>query len=231
MISREQCRAARAFLGWTLEDLAQQCNLSRAAVNTFEQGTGNPRKESIEAITNALERAGVEFTDEPGVRMRGRRLEVRRWDGEAVYEHMLNDIFETALKTKCEILFSGLNERLFIGTDTDKKLMTKQALRLREHGIKERVLAKEHDKYFTFPPDVTTYRWLPQHTFGMAPSITYGDKLAFLTFSHEVSMVIIENADIADVHRKQFDVLWSIAKPIPLTDSELAAICQKNLPL
>ena len=231
MISPEQCRAARAFLGWTLEDLAHHCHLSRAAVNIFEQGNGNPRKESIESIIRALEKAGIEFTAEPGVRMRGKRLDVRRWDGDNVYEKMLDDIYETALATGCEILFSGLNERLFEGIDTDKKLMKKQALRLRKHGIKERVIYKKHDKHFTFPPDVTTYRWLAQDTFGMAPSITYGHKLAFIVFGHQTSMIIIENDDIADAHRKQFEVLWSLAEPIPFSEAELIAICQKNLAL
>lgn len=56
----EQCRAARALLGWSTNDLAKAANLGLATVRRFE--TGNAvQAGSIETMKGALEAAGVTF--------------------------------------------------------------------------------------------------------------------------------------------------------------------------
>lgn len=58
LMSVEQCRAARALLGWSTNALADASKLGLATVRRFE--TGNPvQANSIEAMQKALERAGV----------------------------------------------------------------------------------------------------------------------------------------------------------------------------
>ncbi len=74
MLRSEQIRAARALLRWDQKQLADAANIS---VQTIKRIEGMPGKVSaytrtVDAITKALEGAGVAFTndDEPGVKLR-----------------------------------------------------------------------------------------------------------------------------------------------------------------
>ena len=70
----EQCRAARALLGWTQRQLAEAAEVGLSTVATLEVGTANTTRANLRAIRAALERAGVEIIDAngggPGVRRR-----------------------------------------------------------------------------------------------------------------------------------------------------------------
>ena len=74
MITREQCRAARALIGWSRADLAKAAQVSERTITDFERGARSPINASLAALTRALEAAGVEFIPEngggPGLRLR-----------------------------------------------------------------------------------------------------------------------------------------------------------------
>ncbi len=72
MITPAQCLEARRLLEWTRERLATHCDLYHTSLLRFEMGTWIPKSESLAAIQQALEEAGVEFTNEgePGVKLR-----------------------------------------------------------------------------------------------------------------------------------------------------------------
>jgi transcriptional regulator with XRE-family HTH domain len=71
-----QCRAARALLGITQPELAQESGLGLSTIVDFEKMRRHVSDEAVEAIQIALKRTGVEFIDEngggPGVRLRQR---------------------------------------------------------------------------------------------------------------------------------------------------------------
>lgn len=73
-LTAAQCRAARALLDWSQQDLAVRCKLSGASVAHFERGTRNLHQNHIDLIRSVLEEAGVEFIPSngggPGVRLR-----------------------------------------------------------------------------------------------------------------------------------------------------------------
>jgi len=65
MILVSQIRAARALLGLTQKDLANLAGVSLGTLNNIERGTqGDPKLSTMKAVQQALEAAGVEFTDE-----------------------------------------------------------------------------------------------------------------------------------------------------------------------
>jgi transcriptional regulator with XRE-family HTH domain len=66
MISAEQCRGARAMLGWSQEALASASRISRPTIVDFERGARTPYANNLAAIRSALEAAGVEFIEENG---------------------------------------------------------------------------------------------------------------------------------------------------------------------
>ena len=71
-----QCRAARALINWSTQQLASQAEVGVNTVNRFEGGQ-DARMSSVGKIRATLEAAGVIFIAEngegPGVRMRKER--------------------------------------------------------------------------------------------------------------------------------------------------------------
>ena len=65
-----QCRAARALLGITRDELARQSGVSKRAIAAFEAGESQLMRLNHEAVRQTLERAGVQFTDGEGVKRR-----------------------------------------------------------------------------------------------------------------------------------------------------------------
>lgn len=61
MISPEQCRAARAWLGWSQEELAKLAEVALSTVRDFERGDREPIQHNIQAIQRALEAGGIHF--------------------------------------------------------------------------------------------------------------------------------------------------------------------------
>ena len=72
MLTPAQCRAARGLIDWSQQQLADAAGVGVATVRLFEAGKGEQRRSTLTVIRQALETAGVEFTngDQPGVRIR-----------------------------------------------------------------------------------------------------------------------------------------------------------------
>jgi transcriptional regulator with XRE-family HTH domain len=67
-----QCRAARALLDWTQDELAEAAQIGVVTLRQFENRASQPRRAILAAIRRALEEAGVRFIDRgggPGVRL------------------------------------------------------------------------------------------------------------------------------------------------------------------
>ncbi len=70
-----QLRAARALLDWNQSELADKAGISVETVKRLERFPGSleaTKVSTLDAITKALNKAGVEFTngDAPGVRLK-----------------------------------------------------------------------------------------------------------------------------------------------------------------
>lgn len=66
MITAAQCRAARALVRWSQDQLADASQVGVAAIRVFEAEQSSPRRVTLAAIRAALEAAGVEFIPENG---------------------------------------------------------------------------------------------------------------------------------------------------------------------
>ena len=73
-LTSDQCRAARAILGISQEELATLSGVSRVPLANFESGNSRPYASTLQKLRDALEKAGVVFVDPnglgPGVRLR-----------------------------------------------------------------------------------------------------------------------------------------------------------------
>jgi transcriptional regulator with XRE-family HTH domain len=61
VLSPEQSRAARAWLGWSQAELAKGANVSLRTIQAFEKGGRVPMANNITAIRRVLEIAGIRF--------------------------------------------------------------------------------------------------------------------------------------------------------------------------
>ncbi|MDZ4762267.1 MAG: helix-turn-helix transcriptional regulator [Alphaproteobacteria bacterium] len=73
-----QLRAARALLDWSQTTLSEKSGLSVETIKRLERMKGSleaTKVSTLEAITKAFDKGGVEFTngDAPGVRMQAKR--------------------------------------------------------------------------------------------------------------------------------------------------------------
>ena len=58
-MSPEQCKAARAWLGWSQDELAKQAEVGVSTVKDFERGGRKPMLQNIRAMRAAIEAAGM----------------------------------------------------------------------------------------------------------------------------------------------------------------------------
>jgi ribosome-binding protein aMBF1 (putative translation factor) len=68
-MTRDQCRAARALVGWSQFDLAARSKVGLSTIRNFETTRSVPVLHSRRAIRQAFEAAGIEFISD-GVRRR-----------------------------------------------------------------------------------------------------------------------------------------------------------------
>src|SRR6266852_2790204 len=73
-LSPAQCRAARALLNWSQDDLVTHSKITKKTIADFERGATHPRAQTLAQITAAFTVAGIEFlnSEKPGVRLIGK---------------------------------------------------------------------------------------------------------------------------------------------------------------
>lgn len=59
MLTPEQCRAARGWLGWTQQELAAKAEVGLSTLRAFEAGQRAPIRNNLGALRHALEAGGV----------------------------------------------------------------------------------------------------------------------------------------------------------------------------
>ena len=66
MITSRQCRAARALLDWSQQDLAERARVGIVTIRQLEAGIHEPRRSTLDVVRRALEAGGVQFIEENG---------------------------------------------------------------------------------------------------------------------------------------------------------------------
>ncbi len=209
MLTNLQVKAARALLDWDQATLAEASGLSVAAVAGLEQGKGSPRPATWLAVRSGLENAGIEFTPDPGVRLRREKFHLQVFEGHDSAFRIWRDVEECYAKTGGEVLLSGVDERLWIkkyGKDLQ------QALDWRKKNITTRLLISEGDTVLTGPPEF--YRAIPKYLFQQTPYYVYADRMAIINWGPPQQALLIQNPMIAETFRRQFEFNWSIGRKL-----------------
>ena len=216
MLTITQIKAARSLLSWDQKELATAAHISRPALSNLERGAVSPRQKTLDAIQKALENAGIEFIDGPGVRFRQEILRIDILEGKEAIKQLFEDIYATLRQEGGELLVGGINERLFMKARISAEPLVTYLRKInRRGGIRSKILVAEGDTAFVGKPETSIYRWVDKATFGLVPFYIYRDKYAVLLWGPPLRVVISHNASLAETYRRQFDANWKRAKLPP----------------
>lgn len=208
MISLLQIRAARALLGWKQSELAEASGISVPAIARLEQGMGNPRADTIEALQIAFEAHNIEFFGENGVDLRRDGFRIDILEGIEGMQTIWDDVAVKCADRKGEFLMSGIDERYWMKFG-DK--VSDEMRRRFKAKVRSRLLIKEGDNLCLGSDD--TYRCVPNAVFGQTPYFVYADRYALINLD-PMRIVLIRSQSVADTFRKQFDFNWGLGEPV-----------------
>ena len=131
-------------------------------------------------------------------------INVEVYKGKEGFKTILNLV----LKEKKELLGIGIDESMFeaVFPFEIKQYFRKEKLA----GIKERRITFEGAKFVYKQPNIK-YKYLPKEYFNPTPMFTFGDYTCVIIWE-PLTVISIKNENVADSYRKQFELLWKIAK-------------------
>ena len=209
MISANQIRAARALLDWTVVQLGEKVGVGATTISAIETGRSSGSKDVLTAIIYAFQAAGVELTEDGGVRPR--QSKVASYRGKDGFKAFFDDVYEVASTHKNpDISITNVNE-----AEYDKWLGSYEVVHANRmtklENVKLRVLMKERDIHLT-STSYCEYKWIPEEQFADVSLYIYGDKVAFIEFSeHDVSVTLVESQSVTLSLRKMFEITWKNA--------------------
>ncbi|MGH1404298.1 MAG: helix-turn-helix domain-containing protein [Alphaproteobacteria bacterium] len=210
----EQIRAARALIGWSQGELAEQASLSQTGIARIENGTNQPNSQTLEKIKNAFDQADVEFIGNTGVKKRVG--EVRTLKGTNGFRVFMDDVYETAKTQGGQIcLYNAKPENWHRWLGQEWYQAHSERMKEIKNGFEFIVSVNEGEDLF-IGQDFVEYRWFPEELFNEQSFYAYGNKLAFLNFSdNNVVITILENKDFADGFRALFSIAWKYVSVKP----------------
>lgn len=216
MLSKEQIRAGRAMLNWSQKELARRCgDISEPTIKLIELGKIKSTEKTLNIVLQTFEDAGLEFLPQNGVRFRDDLLTVfERIDAnENVFLKLLDDVYYTLKGTYGELLYS------FVDNSISPDEVVQREMLLRKDGISMRSLVRHGDTHLIYP--LNEYRWLPKGFYLNNPTLVYADKFAVVIQNAKTNaidkVIIIHDAAVAAVKKKEFEIIWSTAESPPKT--------------
>ncbi len=138
---------------------------------------------------------------------------VELYSGKKVVRVVQKDVLKTLLEKGGESLVLGVNEKKFM--EADSIIMKQFFNQIKKHKLKEKVLVRTGDNYLPAHKETTTYRFLPKEFSDPTSTFIYGDKITIVLFGAPLHGLIIESKMLANAYRKQFNLLWKLAKSKP----------------
>lgn len=132
------------------------------------------------------------------------RVEV--YTGKYVYRTLLKDII-ASLENKTELLLIGINEDQLL-TEVEPIYLKQYLNIIQKRRIQEKIIIESGSRRIRRAN--LSYKKLTN--LGKTGQIIYGNKVALFTSGTPHVLTIIESKDTADTLRRQFDLLWDMAK-------------------
>jgi len=129
-------------------------------------------------------------------------IEVRQ--GVEGFRHLYRD----AIAIGGEVLGIGSDDEQYL--DIDEIGLLQYYRDAEAKGMKERIITYRGAK--TYGSKITEYRHFSKKDFHSAPVFIYGNKVVLISWFPTINLITIENENIATSFRKQFELLWKLAK-------------------
>lgn len=135
---------------------------------------------------------------------------VETYKGENVLRIALRDIINK-LKNKKDktILCTAVDE--YLPKEKYRLIVDHYERDMLHYKIKEKVIIKESTKGI-FQKGTSKYKKISKKFFNENPIQIYDDNVQILTFGNPNYLIIIRNKEIANSYKKQFELMWSVAK-------------------
>ncbi len=138
-------------------------------------------------------------------------LDVETYKGKNVVRIALRDIInELKNKKEKQVLCTAVDE--YFPKETQELVIDHYERDMLHYKIKEKVIIKQGTKGI-FKKGTSKYRKIPEKFFNENPVQIYGNNVQIIIWGNPNYLIIIRNKGVADSYRKQFELMWSIAKP------------------
>ncbi|MDD5132881.1 MAG: helix-turn-helix domain-containing protein [Candidatus Nanoarchaeia archaeon] len=142
------------------------------------------------------------------IKLKKEETKVELHKGERAYRILLKDII-SSLKNNDEVYLIGIDEGTLL--KEVEPIYLKQYLNvIKSKNIKEKIIIKKG--YKQLKNYNIKYKELDEKYIGKTAQIIYNNKIAIFIMGTPYYLIIIENKEVAETYKKQFDLLWSIAK-------------------
>lgn len=215
IVNSNQIRAARALLDWTVAQLGERVGVGATMISAIETGRSSGSKDVLTAIIYAFQAAGVELTEDGGVRPRQNKIQIFR--GSDGFRAFFDDVYKTAKEhSNPQISITSTSENEYekwIGPAFDAMHM-KRMIDLKLEKL--RVLLSAEDMNIS-SVNYCDYRWVPTEQFANVSFYIYGDKVGFVEFTeHDVCVTVVDNYAVTEALRKMFNLTWENALTRPI---------------
>lgn len=204
-----QIRAACGLLGWNGSDLAEKLGVSKQMASSYLTGKSSLSAQNLEKMVHIFDLEGIEFTSDEGIKRKS--LNTKTYHGQSGFIEFMNLVYETARDKGGEFCVSNVDEILFVKTLGEYDAAYTEKMKSIQNNYSFKILIKEGDTNFD-ASDYAEYRWMPKDQFHSVPFYVFGDNLAFLIFGKQVTVHLINNAEIASAQLSQFNMAWEGAK-------------------
>lgn len=135
-------------------------------------------------------------------------ISVEVFKGKKIIRVALRDIINT-LNKGGEVLCTAVDEKFAL--ESDKTTIEQYERDIILYKIKERVIIKQGGEGFLKKGN-TKYVHIEDKYFNPNPLLIYGDKVQIIMWGNPNYLIKIKSKDISDSFRKQFELMWKIAK-------------------
>lgn len=115
------------------------------------------------------------------------------------------------LQRKGELLAFGIDESQF--ESKFPYLMKSYLVKEEKLGLTERIITRKGVK-FIYRKKYMDYRYIDEKYFSPTPTLTWGKFVIFIIWE-PLTVIFVENKELADAHKKHFDLFWNIADKKP----------------
>ena len=136
-------------------------------------------------------------------------LSVETYKGKNVIRIALRDIINTLKETGGEVLCTAVDES--VPFSQYKTICDQYERDMLNYEIKERVIIRKGVKGL-FQKGTSRYKSVSDKFYNENPIQIYGNNVQILVWGNPDYLIIIRNKGISDSYRKQFELLWSVAK-------------------